>query len=327
MATADDDVGVETLTLSDDDTGAAGAGGSETPPNGGASEDRGDSFTPTPDDDDDEGATDGAAAAGAKDGAGADGGRKGVPPERFNEVTAKRKEAEERAAALEADNARLKAELEAAKAKPATASETPPAAAAAPAAADTAPAFDMKAVQKEAADALLEGDMERYTELQGKIFAHIEEQAAARAMRQSAEATAQATEQAALSAVAATAVAQYPFLDTKTGNPEAIQDVKDMRDLYISRGMRPSEALQQAVAKVAPIYGGKPAPAAGDGGIADPRPGAAAARGAAVAENQPPVNNGGLGERATAGRINVANMSEKEFAALSEADKKRMRGD
>lgn len=325
MATADDDVGVETLSLSDEDTGAGSTGGAATPPNGGAAEDRGDNFTPTPGDDDDEGAADGAAAAGAKDGAGADGGRKGVPPERFNEVTAKRKEAEERAAALEAENARMKAELDAIKAKPAAVAETPPAATA-PAAA-TEPPFDLKAKIKEAGDAHLEGDEERFASIMEELFSRAESRGAELAIQRYVSASAEATEASALSAVAATAVAQYPFLDTKTGNPEAIQDVKDMRDLFISRGMRPSEALQQAVAKVAPIYGGKPAPAAGDGGIADARPASAAARGAAISENQPPVNNGGLGERATAGRINVAAMSEKEFAALSEADKKRMRGD
>lgn len=324
MATADDDVGVETLSLSDEDTTGTGTKptGGGYPPNNDAM-DRGDDFTPTPDDDDDgEGSADGAAS-----------GKKasGIPPERLNEVTQKRREAEERATAAEAENARLRAELEQAKSGAKTAEPAPAAAAASAAPTPQEAVADqdasLKAKQEEAANALLEGDMKRYTEIQTEIFGIIEERATARAMRQSAEASAQANEQAAITAVAATAIAQYPFLDTKTGNAEAIQDVKDMRDLYMSRGMRPSEALQQAVAKVAPLYGGKPAPAAADGGISDPRPGAAAARGASIDSGQPPIPTGGLGERATAGRVNVASMSEKEFASLSEAEKKRMRGD
>lgn len=293
---------------------------------------RGDNFVPTGDDDDG-GAPAAATAGGDEDGAedAATGGKpRGIPPERFNEVTAKRREAEERAAQLAQENEELRRQLTVGK---------PPAAAAAPAAAadaDSEPAaFNLKATQQAAADALLEGDMERYTELQSEIYAHIANEAAAKAVQTTNAATAaakqeaeQAQEAAALSAVATGAVEKYPFLHAETGNPDAISDVVGWRNVYIGRGMKPSEALAKAIDKVVPDYGGEPATAtAKKPGVADPRPWAAAARGAEMAGGQPPIPNGGLGERATASKINVADLSEAQFRALSEADKKRLRGD
>lgn len=310
---------VEELSLSDE-TPAGGTPAPETPPSDGgtppAAEDRGDNFTPTPDDDDDAPAAE--SAAPAKKG--------GIPPERLSEVTQQRNAEKERADAAERELQALRDQLaKQRQAAPAAAQPEEPAAA-------PEPVFDLKAKQKEAADALLEGDMDRYTELQSEIYTHIGQQAVNTALRTSREATAQETEQAAINSVAAKAYESFPFLDVKSdqANAEAIDDVRSLRDGYIAKGMRASEALQKAVEKVGKLYG-SPATdqAAPTGGskAQDQRPAAAAARAAAIDGSQPPIPTGGLGDRATAGRVNVANMSETEFRSLSEADKKRLRGD
>jgi hypothetical protein len=317
---SENDTAVEELNL-DDGSPETGAGSKhdDTPP--AKTEDRGDAFTPTGEDDDDDPAskTDaGAADAGSKAEDDAGTGKRGVPPERFNEVTRAKREAEEKAAALAEENDRLKQQLAASAQKPAPAVEQKPES-------DAAPAFDMKAKQKEAADALLEGDMDKYADLQAEIYAHVADTAAAKAIETAKATNDKQAEQDAVQSVATAAVAKYPFLDKETGDKEAIGDVVAWRDLYISRGMRASEALQKAVDKVAPLYGdAKPTDG---GGITDPRPAAAAKRAAAMADGQPPLPTGGLGERATANRINVGAMSESEFKNLSEADKKRLRGD
>ena len=66
-----------------------------------------------------------------------------------------------------------------------------------------------------------------------------------------------------LSAVANRAIEQYPFLDDRKGsttaNPEAITEVKRIRDMYISKGNIPEMALSLAICEVVPKYG-YPAP-------------------------------------------------------------------
>ena len=54
----------------------------------------------------------------------------------------------------------------------------------------------------------------------------------------------------------AKAIADYPFLDPAkdVADAQAIADVVEWRDFYISRGDSPANAISQAVAKIAPMY-------------------------------------------------------------------------
>ncbi len=310
MGTQETNEEIETLAITDGDESTPG--GNNTPP---AAEDRGDNFTPTEDDEDDEPA--GSDTAG-------DGRRGGVPPERFNEVNEKRKAAEEEAARLRAENEALKAAQAAAAAQPASAQPSAPAASA-PASEPAAVAVDIKALNKEAADALLEGDTERYAELQQQIMAEVDRAATERALQTINERNARSEIDAVVQRMEAT----YPVLASDgSGDPAAISAVIARRDSYIAQGMKTAAALEKAAGEIGALFSGTSAPSsAGSNPPADPRPAAAVRRASEVAGSQPPAPDAGIGERATTGRINVAALSDADFAKLPDSEKKRLRGD
>lgn len=332
MGMADhDDTTVEELAIDSDNPGSGTGTNTEA-------EDRGDDFTPTDGDDDNE-----AASGKGKDDAGADGddegddeavsGRRrgGIPPERLNEVNAKRREAEERAARAEAEAAALKAQLQAQQQAPAAATPDPAAAPDPQPAAATVDEIQarIETLEAEADNALLEGDLERKRELMREVK-KLERELTLADITAREQARTFAAEATALASTAAKLVKEFPVLDEKTGDPDAIDLVIKRRERYVQQhGMTRVEALEKAAREVGAIFGGgKAAPAADDPAPAgDPRPSRAAERAARMSTDQPPDPASGLGERATQGRINVANMSEKEFNALSPEDKKRLRGD
>lgn len=262
-------------------------------------------------------------------GEGATGGRSaGIPPARFNEVNQKRKEAETALAEANAEIERLKRGAE----KAATPAPAP--AAATPAAAPGTP-FDEDAQEQEYATALLEGDGKRAAEIRKGINAHLRAEATNAAI-QRADEQRQADQQQAIgrALVAETALSfeKYPYLDTPEG-AEAVELIVASRDAKIAKGMPAHEALRAAVATIAPRF----APAPTDGApsrvskdepaAADSRTSAAIARGAAASVAQPPALNGGVGDRAAAGKVSVEKMTDDQFDQLSEAEKRRMRGD
>lgn len=295
-------------------------------------EDRGDDFTPTEDAKDPPadaggdggGGGDGAATAAAADPADdshGDGARRGhgIPKPRFDEVNERKK-------ALEAENEQLRRRLE--EAEKGKAAHTP-AAAATPAAAPAAgPAkFDADAKEDEYVAALMEGDTGKAAKIRREINAHLVAQAS-----EHAEAKVTSREAAKLlgEEVAATMKA-HPWLETPEG-ADALDLIVAARDHAITKGVPAHQALREAVAKIAPKF----APAAGDPPAGDLQDGAAATdtrtanalkRGAADSQAQPPVVQAGLGNRATAARVNVAELDDEQFANLSEAEKKRLRGD
>lgn len=315
--------------------GASGPGGEA------GSEDRGDEFTPTADAD---GGSDGGnggggeepPVAGHADQEGGDGhdngpGSKGIPKGRFNEVNAKRKEAEAALAAANEELAQYKAREAAAKAAAEGAAATP-ATPAAPAPipagqAKAAEPFNFKAQEKAYATALIEGDIDKATEIREAINAKIEEQATARAtVELNSRQTAQLLQSTAQSVAKA-----YPYLNTADG-ADALDLILASRDAKMAKGMPAHLALLEAANTIAPRF----APEGGDApsrdstssqSAKDSRPAAALARGAADSTAQPPALQVGIGERATAARVNVAQLTEEQFEALTPAEKKRLRGD
>lgn len=307
------------------DTGGTDTGGTDT-----GSEDRGDDFTPTGDDEAGGGADNGQ-SAGAGDGgqSAADGAGEpedergqrgpGIPKGRFNEVNERRKE-------LESENERLKRELaEARAAQPAA----PAAAHVATAAQPEVAVFDVAAKEQEYAAALIEGDTGKAAMIRGEINSHLIEQATQQAEGNIARRSAQQLLQAEVEVTLKT----YPWLDTPDG-AEALDLIMAARDRAIYQGVAAHQALRSAVARIAPRF--KPTEdddtPSGDlsGGAkgVDTRSSEAVRRGAADAVAQPPAMQVGVGNRATpAARVDVTAMDDEQFAALSPAEKSRLRGD
>ena len=326
MKPADDDgsdLGGEVIQVTN--TGDADAGDGQ--------EDRGDTLTPTADPDDadagggaDAAGTGAASGAGDADGADAGDGRRqaGIPKARFDEVNEGRKEALRKLEEAQAEIERLKAG--------AGAGATP--AAAKPAAqADAAQApggFDVDAKEQEYAEALYAGDGKKAASIRREINAHLVTEATTRAREVAAtEFTARET-QTLLKAAVQTAVAAYPWLNKPEGE-EALDLIVAARDQRIKKGMPPHLALQEAVNKIAPKFapeGDTPSRESTDTPERkDTRTAQALARGAADSMLQPPPVQAGIGNRATAARIDVESLTDEQYDALPDAEKKRLRGD
>ncbi|MDR2330984.1 MAG: hypothetical protein LBE58_15375 [Comamonas sp.] len=285
----------------------------------------------------DEGAGAGQEADGA--GEGGQGGRSaGIPPARFNEVNERRKQAEKDLAEALAEIERLRhGGSQAASPAPAPPAGAP-AAPAAPAAAPAAP-FDEDAQEQAYVSALIDGDPKRAAEIRKVINAHLRDEATKAAIQRADEQRQADHQQAvgrALAAETALTVEKYPYLDTAEG-AEAVELIVAARDAKIAKGVPAHEALRAAVAAIAPRFAPASAAAAtaptpgkdsaSAAAPADSRTSAAIARGAAASVAQPPALNGGVGDRANAGRVNVAQMTDEQFENLSPAEIKKLRGD
>lgn len=291
-------------------------------------EDRGDAVVPSTAKGGDGGAGDppagtGAAAGDEGDDAG-QGGKPtaGIPKSRFNEVNDQRKEAERRAEAAERELAALRA----AAVSPTTATASP-----ATVAAPADPAFDEDAKEEAYAEALMSGDTKAASAIRREINAHVRAQAAAQARQHAQSEYEHRATANALQAETDLALKTYPYLDTDEG-AEALELIVASRNAKMAKGMAAHEALRAAVNAIAPKF----APVAGDPpskvlpstpGKTDSRPAAAMARGAADSTAQPPAVQAGIGNRATAARIDVEELTDEQFSALSAEEKKRLRGD
>lgn len=247
-----------------------------------------------------------------------------IPKARFNEVNEQRKAALARNSELEAELERLRA------------GQTSAAPASAPAAAPgPAAEFDEDAQEEAYGAALMEGDTRKAAAIRRAINAHVREQAAADARREVEQQRQQDQQRATADALAAeskAALQAYPYLDTEEG-AEALDLILALRDRKAAGGMPIAAALRAAVQAIAPKF----APA-GQGDTpskdlpqgepkTDLRTAAAVERGAKASMAQPAPLTGGVGERAEAGRINVAQLTDEQFEKLPEAEKRRLRGD
>lgn len=251
-----------------------------------------------------------------------------IPKSRFNEVNERRKAEKLRADELAAENARLKA---------AAAAPAPALAASAHAAAPAAPDFDINGQERAYTEALLEGDTDKALKIRGEINDHIlatAEQRASVRVRGELSLAQQAT---SLEEASEQAIAEFPYLNTAEG-ATALRIIVAARDAYIADGMKPHLALKKAASEVAPRFAPAPAAVAAPGvppsrelsaaaPAIDTRTADALKRGAADSNLQPPAIVNGIGNRATQGRIDVTTMTEAQFEALPDAEKKKLRGD
>lgn len=239
-----------------------------------------------------------------------------IPKPRFDEVIAERNAEREKNAELER---RLLA-LEAAS-KP-NAEEAP-----------KVESKDVDALETEYANLMLEGDIEKAVKLRSQINATIREQAEA-AAEQRLEARENARTQKAITAELTTVAEQitkdYPYLDTEDG-AMVVPQIIALRDAYVAKGETPGAALRKAADFIAPKFDPNPADKADDEPKPEPkqdtRTASAIARGIKDSAAQPPQMSG-VGNRAMETiKRDVSRMSEDEFEALPESEKRKMRGD
>lgn len=297
-------------------------------PDGGTDEpeDRGDNFTP-PGETPPAAPAPAPAPAAAKPGATDDNDdattSAGIPKARFNEVNERRKLAEQAAESERLRAEALERELQAYR-------SGKPGAAPAPAPA-TAPAFDEDAKEAAYQQALMDGDLAQASAIRKEINQYLRSSAKEDAKVEVFQEMTQRQQAAALQAVSTKAVEDYPFLDTPDGE-EALELILASRDRRIAEGVPPHQALQLAVNAIAPRF----APSTGGTpphGLQTPNKGVdtrttrALARGATDSISQAPQAHVGVGNRATAGTIDVSEMTDEQFEALSPAEKAKARGD
>ena len=243
-----------------------------------------------------------------------EGKAKMVPHARFNEVNETLKHERAERLRLEEELARARGQQPAAQADK---SEAKP------------EEYDFAEAEDRYMDALLDGDKAAAAAIRNEIRAaeqrRFAEQSALTAKQAADEELRRrdaAEEQTAAGKVLAAALAKYPFLDHESdaADADAIEDVIARRDLYMRQGMPFAKALATAVEKVGPRYAPQDAPAKSTRTATTEQIKRNLER-----ERRIPAAMPGVGERGK--DIDYAALSEDEFDALSEQDKRKARGD
>ena len=227
-----------------------------------------------------------------------------IPRARFDEVNAKLHAEREEAN-------RLRAELEALN-KPNAAQ---------------AAEIDVDTLEDQFFDAIINGEKERAKEIRAQINAEIYNKARAASEEVVSTTLTQREIQSSFAKVVEQTVTDYPFLDSNSpdANAEAIGEVVEWRDFYLSKGDTPAAALQKAAAKIAPIYNKttEPTPDPTPEPLTDKRKATALATAAKASAAQPPAVEAGIGNRAIPfGDDIIGDQSKWEKA--SEAERLRM---
>jgi len=231
-----------------------------------------------------------------------------IPKTRFDEVNERRKAAEAKLRELEA---------RAQAADPAKAVD-----------------FDFKGKEKEYMDAVLDGNTDKALSIRDEI--RLAEQALFQQMTQKAEQTARtaAKQDIKLEQTIAELTAQYPVFDAdhEGYDDDLTREALTFQRTFISEGYDPDKALRKAVAYVAKIHdlreaGAEPAPQGLQAAKAEtPAPTQAQIDSKLRAANQQPPLNSTAGKDAPR-NLDIMQMSDEEFEALSPADIRKLRGD
>ncbi len=227
-----------------------------------------------------------------------------IPRARFDEVNAKLHAEREEAN-------RLRAELEALN-KPNAAQ---------------AAEIDVDTLEDQFFDAIINGEKERAKEIRAQINAEIYNKARAASEEVVSTTLTQREIQSSFAKVVEQTVTDYPFLDSNSpdANAEAIGEVVEWRDFYLSKGDTPAAALQKAAAKIAPIYNKttEPTPDPTPEPLTDKRKQAALATAAKASAAQPPAVEAGIGNRAIPFGDDIIG-DQAKWEKASEAERLRM---
>jgi len=233
-----------------------------------------------------------------------------VPKDRFDEVNEKRKKAEERAERLQAQIDELAAVKE-------EVVEEPP------------EPYDYASQDKEALDAALEGDQEKYNRIQAEIREQQRLEILAAAKQLASQGDQEVRETITFEEAGAAIEAAYPEFSQTTDvyNPEAREELLDLYLGYAQSGRYSRvEALQRASDKAARLYGlDRKAEQETPDNVVSIKPSDPKSK-VAVAKKQPPAMEGKARETQEP-RTDYASMSDEEFDMLPDAAKARARGD
>lgn len=164
-------------------------------------------------------------------------------------------------------------------------------------------------------EAFMAGEKDQAIALRAQINERIYAQSESAAERKLQEREASS----AFNQAVAKATADYPFLDPSkdVADAQAIADVVEWRDFYISRGDSPANAISQAVAKIAPMYQ-KTAPAP------NTRQQQAIQRAVKDSSAQPPKMDTGVGNRGIPAGNAILDDVDKWSAATQEERMKHL---
>ena len=223
-----------------------------------------------------------------------------IPRARFDEVNAKLHAEREEAN-------RLRAELEALNRSSTT----------------QADAIDVDTLEDQFFDAIINGEKERAKEIRAQINAEIYTKARAASEEAVSTTLTQREIKSSFAKVVEQTVTDYPFLDSNSpdANAEAIGEVVEWRDFYLSKGDTPAAALQKAAAKIAPIYSKAADPTPEP--MTDKRKQAAIANAAKASAAQPPAVEAGIGNRAIPFGDDIIG-DQAKWEKASEAERLRM---
>jgi len=246
------------------------------------------------------------------DAAGNTGG--GIPRVRFNEVLNQRK-------ALETEVEQLRAQLASAQptpgAAPAQHQQQAPQAAAEP--------YNIEAAEERYLQLVLDGDTKAATKLRMEINGVLQDAAYSRF----ASETVAMQEDAAMKRATNTLLQSFPWLDEPEG-AEALDLIEASVFMKMNRGVPRVQAVEEAVNAIAPRFAPASAPSRGvqpPAGHVDMRVQRANERGALDSQLQPAQLQAGMGNRATAPLIDGTKLTDEEYEALPEAERKKLRGD
>ena len=220
-----------------------------------------------------------------------------IPRARFDEVNAKLHAEREEAA-------RLRAELEALTRKPEPA--------------DT----NIDTLEDEYFEAMIAGDKAKAKEIRATINTEIFNRAQAASAETAAATLTQREMQTSFSKAVEQTVSAYPFLDSTKpeANAEAIAEVVEWRDFFISKGESPAIALQKAAGKVVLFYTTKTEPTPTS--PVDTRKQKAVEVAARTANAQPPSVEAGVGNRSIPLGDDLIN-DQNKWDKASEAERQR----
>ena len=227
-----------------------------------------------------------------------------IPRARFDEVNAKLHAEREEAN-------RLRAELEALNRSSTTQADV----------------IDVDTLEDQFFDAIINGEKERAKEIRAQINAEIYNKARAASEEVVSTTLTQREIQSSFAKAVEQTVTDYPFLDSNSpdANAEAIGEVVEWRDFYLSKGDTPAAALQKAAAKIAPIYNKttEPTPDPTPEPLTDKRKQAALATAAKASAAQPPAVEAGIGNRAIPFGDDIIG-DQAKWEKASEAERLRM---
>ncbi len=235
-----------------------------------------------------------------------------VPISRFQEVNDRRKTAEQALADAQAELARYRAtDANGAGAAQTSAQAAPP-----------EPSFDLDAQEEAYANALLDGDTKGAAAIRREINQHLEQAAVQRYHSETSQQRASQEYNVLVDQV----MDAHPWLEQPEGS-QAMDLIVELVDARVRKGASPAQALSEAVSAIVPRFAPSGSQQAQPATSTDPRIAASLARGARASTDQPAAMLGGIGNRSTGGMPDVEQLDDEQFSRLSEAEKRKMRGD